>query len=75
MAKRRQAELLCHLRAELVARRKYLAFWEDQKPIELYSPPIFLRDIRSSLIEAAKAEIEVMVQAIELLEKSDTQGP
>lgn len=75
MVMKRQTELLRHLRAELAARRKYLAFWEKQQPIELYSPPLILRDIRSSLIGAAKTEIEVMEQAIELLEKSDTQGP
>lgn len=52
-----------------------MEFWEKQEPIELFSPPAFLLDIRSNLIEAAKAEIAVMEHAIELLQKDDTQGP
>lgn len=75
MMEKRQTELLHHLRAELTARRKHLEFWEKQEPIELYSPPVFMQDIRSNLIEAAKAEIKVMEQAIELLKRGDTQGP
>ncbi len=75
LMKKRRIELLRHLRAELAARRRYLTFWETQEPIEIYSPPIFAQDIRSNLIEAAKAEIKVMEHALELLKKSDTEGP
>ena len=67
--------MLRHLRAELAARRKYLAYWEAQEPLELFSPPIFFEDLRSDLVEAAISEIKVMEHAIELLEKNDTQGP
>jgi hypothetical protein len=73
--KERRVELLRHLQDELAARRKYLAFWDGQEPIELYSPPISMQDIRSNLIAAARAEIEVMEHAIELLESNDSQGP
>jgi hypothetical protein len=74
MGSRRRAEMLHQLQSELTARRRYLAFWETQEPIELFSPPIFFEDIRSDLVEAAKSEIKVMEHAIELLERSDTQG-
>lgn len=55
-----------HLREEFAARRKYLDAWEKQDPNELYSPSGFLLDIRANLIDAAKAEIKVMEQAIDL---------
>jgi hypothetical protein len=67
--------LLHHLQIELAARRKYLAFWEKQEPIELFSPPVFFEDIRSNLVEAARSEIKIMEHAIQLLENNDTQGP
>lgn len=75
MESNRQVELLRHLREELAGRRKYLKYWEKQEPIELYSPPLFLSDIRVNLIDAAKAEIKVMEQAVELLQRPDTEGP
>ena len=75
MESARRAQLLHHLREELAGRRKYLEYWEKQDPIELYSPPVFLRDIRVGLIDAAKAEIQVMEQAIDLLQRPDTEGP
>jgi hypothetical protein len=75
MVKNCQAELLRHLRAELAARQTYLNFWEKQEPIELYSPPMIMLDIRTNLIDAARTEIEVIEQAIELLVREDTQGP
>jgi hypothetical protein len=36
---------------------------------------MMLVDIRSNLIEAAKAEIQVIEHAIQLLERRDTVGP
>ncbi len=75
MESKRRAELLLHLRAELAGRRKYLEYWERQDPIELYCPPVFLRDIRIDLVDAAKAEIKVIERAIDLLQEPDTEGP
>src|SRR5579872_5634773 len=62
MVEKRQAKLLRHLRAELAARRTYLDFWEKQAPIELYSPPMIMLDIRTNLIDAATTEIQVIEQ-------------
>ena len=75
MTENRHTDLLRHLRRELAARKEYLAFWEKQDPIEVYSPPMMLVDIRSNLIEAAKVEIQVIEHAIQILERSDTVGP
>lgn len=75
MENERRIELLRHLQTELIARKRYLAFWEKQEPIELFSPPIFFEDVRSNLVDIAKSEIRIMEHAMKLLEKSDTQGP
>lgn len=75
MTAKRRVEILRHLRAELEARQKYLTFWEQQGPIELYSPPMFMVDVRSDLIVAAKADIAAIMKAIDLLEREGTKGP
>jgi len=68
------ADLWIELRSEVVSRRRSLLFWEMQPETPVWPASGFSANIRTGRIEALKADLQSIEQAIAVVDDALAKG-